>query len=196
MRSAVVHAAVIVILVFLPVFFLEGVSGAFFRPLAVAYVLAVGASMVVALTVTPVLCLLFLARREQHPPRLGGWLRGRVGPWVAWVMDRPRMALRGVIAVLVGGVALAALLGEGFLPHFQESDLLMHWVAKPGTSGDAVLRTALCASDELRAIAGVKHFGAHTGRAEVADEVVGPNFAVACALEAPGARGARGSAPE
>ncbi|AKQ69213.1 Cobalt-zinc-cadmium resistance protein CzcA [Myxococcus hansupus] len=176
-RSAVVYATVIVILVFLPVFFLEGVSGAFFRPLAVAYVLSVGASMVVALTLTPVLCMLFLTRKETHAPRLGGWMRDRVGPWVAWVLDRPKMALRSVVAVLVAGFALAALLGEGFLPHFQESDFLMHWVAKPGTSGDAVLRTALRASEELRAIPGVKHFGAHIGRAEVADEVVGPNFA-------------------
>ncbi|MCP3101518.1 efflux RND transporter permease subunit [Myxococcus sp. K15C18031901] len=176
-RSAVVYATVIVILVFLPVFFLEGVSGAFFRPLAVAYVLAVFASMVVALTVTPVLCLLFLTHREEKAPRLGTWLRGRMGPLVGWVLDRPRVAVRSVVGVLVAGMALAALLGEGFLPHFQETDFLMHWVAKPGTSGDAVLRTALRASAELRAIPGVKHFGAHIGRAEVADEVVGPNFA-------------------
>ncbi|WP_163864466.1 efflux RND transporter permease subunit [Myxococcus eversor] len=176
-RSAVVYATVIVVLVFLPVFLLEGVSGAFFRPLAVAYVLAVGASMVVALTVTPVLCLLFLKNHEEKPPRLAGWLRSRIGPVVAWVMDRPRLAVRSVLAVLAMGGVLAALLGEGFLPHFQESDFLMHWVAKPGTSGDAVLRTALRASTELRAIPGVRHFGAHIGRAEVADEVVGPNFA-------------------
>ncbi|RKI00421.1 efflux RND transporter permease subunit [Corallococcus sp. AB038B] len=177
-RSAVVYATIIVVLVFLPVFLLEGVSGAFFRPLAVAYVLAVGASMAVALTLTPVLCLLFLTGKgEEHTPRLGGWLRERIRPLVAWMMDRPRVAVRSVIAVLLGGGILAAMLGEGFLPHFQESDFLMHWVAKPGTSGDAVLRTALRASEELRAIPGVRHFGAHIGRAEVADEVVGPNFA-------------------
>ncbi|NBD08224.1 efflux RND transporter permease subunit [Corallococcus silvisoli] len=177
-RSAVVYATVIVVLVFLPVFLLEGVSGAFFRPLAVAYVLAVGASMAVALTLTPVLCLMFLSKRgEERAPRLGGWLRERIRPLVAWMMDRPQLAVRSVLAVLLAGGLLAAWLGEGFLPHFQESDFLMHWVAKPGTSGDAVLRTALRASEELRAIPGVRHFGAHIGRAEVADEVVGPNFA-------------------
>ncbi|MCY1043619.1 efflux RND transporter permease subunit [Corallococcus sp. bb12-1] len=175
-RSAVVYATVIVILVFLPVFLLEGISGAFFRPLAVAYVLAVGASMLVALAVTPVLCLLFLKHAEKEP-RLGRWMRERLEPLVAWVMDRPKLAIRGVVAVLLTGGVLAVSLGEGFLPHFQESDFLMHWVAKPGTSGDAVLRTALRASEELRAIPGVRHFGAHIGRAEVADEVVGPNFA-------------------
>ncbi|WPB80597.1 efflux RND transporter permease subunit [Archangium violaceum] len=176
-RSAVVFATVIVVLVFLPVFFLDGVSGSFFRPLAVAYVLAVLASMVVALTVTPVLCLLFLTRGEKHPPRLGGWMRERASPLVAWVMDRPRLALQSVAGVVLVGGVMALLLGEGFLPHFQETDFLMHWVAKPGTSGEAVQRTALRASAELRAIPGVRHFGAHIGRAEVADEVVGPNFA-------------------
>src|SRR5205085_10911866 len=59
-RSAVVYASLIVILVFLPVFFLEGLSGSFFRPLALAYVLAIGASLVVALTVTPALSLMLL----------------------------------------------------------------------------------------------------------------------------------------
>ncbi|PTL77797.1 efflux RND transporter permease subunit [Vitiosangium sp. GDMCC 1.1324] len=176
-RSAVVFATVIVVLVFLPVFFLDGVSGAFFRPLAVAYVLAVAASMVVALTVTPVLCLLLLTRGHAQPPRLGGWLRERASPLVAWVMDRPRLALGSVAGVVLVGGALAALLGEGFMPHFQETDFLMHWVAKPGTSAEAVQRTALRASAELRALPGVRHFGAHIGRAEVADEVVGPNFA-------------------
>ncbi|ATB38449.1 acriflavin resistance protein [Cystobacter fuscus] len=176
-RSAVVFATLIVVLVFIPVFFLDGVSGAFFRPLAVAYVLAVFASMGVALTVTPVLCLLFLERGEHAPPRLGGWLRERARPLIVWMMDRPRLALGAVAGMVIAGAVGAALLGEGFLPHFQETDFLMHWVAKPGTSGEAVRRTALRASAELRSIPGVRHFGAHIGRAEVADEVVGPNFA-------------------
>ena len=67
-------------------------------------------------------------------------------------------------------------LGEEFLPHFKEYDFLMHWVEKPGTSLDAMTRITLRASDELRAIPGVRNFGAHIGRAEVADEVVGINF--------------------
>lgn len=177
-RSAVVFATLIVVLVFIPVFFLSGVSGAFFRPLAVAYVLAVFASMIVALTVTPALCLLLLpGTTNKEPPRLGAWLRSHIRPALAWLIARPRFAIGTLVGMLAFGLLLTPLLGEGFMPKFQESDFLMHWVAKPGTSGDAVLRTALRASRELRAIPGVKHFGAHIGRAEAADEVVGPNFA-------------------
>ena len=67
-------------------------------------------------------------------------------------------------------------LGEEFLPNFRENDFLMHWVEKPGTSLEAMRRITERASRELRAIPGVRNFGAHIGRAEVADEVVGPNF--------------------
>ena len=79
---------------------------------------------------------------------------------------------------LVLAVAMAAVpfLGEEFLPHFKEYDFLMHWVEKPGTSLEAMVRITERASRELRAIPGVRNFGAHIGRAEVADEVVGPNF--------------------
>ena len=67
-------------------------------------------------------------------------------------------------------------LGEEFLPHFREYDFLMHWVEKPGTSLDAMRRITERASKELMAVPGVRNFGSHIGRAEVADEVVGPNF--------------------
>ena len=67
-------------------------------------------------------------------------------------------------------------LGQEFLPAFQEYDFLMHWVEKPGTSLDAMRRITVRASHELRAMPGVRNFGSHIGRAEVADEVVGPNF--------------------
>ena len=67
-------------------------------------------------------------------------------------------------------------LGEEFLPDFQEYDFLMHWVGKPGTSLEAMRRITMRASQELRSLDGVRNFGAHIGRAEVADEVVGPEF--------------------
>ena len=67
-------------------------------------------------------------------------------------------------------------LGEEFLPSFREYDFLMHWVEKPGTSIEAMRRITERASRELMAVPGVRNFGAHIGRAEVADEVVGPNF--------------------
>jgi Cu/Ag efflux pump CusA len=88
----------------------------------------------------------------------------------------PRRALAIVSVSLMAAVVAFPFLGEEFLPHFKEYDFLMHWVEKPGTSLDAMRRITLRASDELRAIPGVRTLGAHIGRGEVADEVVGINF--------------------
>jgi Cu/Ag efflux pump CusA len=177
-RSAVVHATAIVILVFLPVWFLDGVSGAFFRPLAMAYALGVLASLVVALSVTPALCLLFLPAslgRERRSPVLR-WLEVRYERLLPQALARPRLWM----GVAAAAIALSVLgfvgLKEALLPEFRENDFLMHWVAQPGTSLAALQRSALRVSPELRDIPGVQSFGAHLGRAEVADEVVGSNF--------------------
>ncbi|HEX3869471.1 MAG TPA: efflux RND transporter permease subunit, partial [Pirellulales bacterium] len=177
-RSAVVYASLIVMLVFVPVLFLEGVAGSFFRPLAAAYLLAIFASLVTALTVTPALSLMLLpgasARHRDAPlARLLKAVYSRVlPPLIAW----PSFAMALVVAAFVATGFAAADLGEEFLPNFQETDFLMHWVEKPGASLDAMRRITIQASRELRSIDGVLNFGSHIGRAEVADEVVGPNF--------------------
>jgi len=180
-RSAVVYATVIVVLVFLPVFFLDGLAGAFFRPLALSYVLAVSASLAVALIVTPALALILLPGAGSHAVEhqdtafvrlLKRAYRGLLPP----LLGRP-LSIVASLAVIFGITGFAVTrLGEEFLPHFQEYDFLMHWVEKPGTSLDAMQRITARASRELRAIPGVRNFGSHIGRAEVADEVVGPNF--------------------
>lgn len=180
-RSAVVFATVIVILVFMPVFFLEGLAGSFFRPLAISYVLAVTASLLVALIVTPALALILLPRAADAPTHredtafartLKRWYRSMLPPLLA----RPAAIVASLaIIFLLTGFAVTRL-GEEFLPHFQEYDFLMHWVEKPGTSLQAMQRITARVSRELRSIPGVRNFGSHIGRAEVADEVVGPNF--------------------
>jgi len=176
-RSAVVYGSLIVVLVFLPVFFLEGLAGSFFRPLAMAYVLAIGASLLVALVITPAMSLLLLPHSTgEHEAPLTVWLKERYRRVLPSLIGAPRRSLT-IIGVSLGLTAAAfPFLGEEFLPHFKEYDFLMHWVEKPGTSLDAMRRITLRASDELRAIPGVRNFGAHIGRAEVADEVVGINF--------------------
>ncbi|MBL8916741.1 MAG: efflux RND transporter permease subunit [Archangium sp.] len=179
-RSAVVYATLIVALVFLPVFMLDGLAGAFFRPLALSYLLAVGASLLVALVVTPALCLLLLPSAklgEERESPVMHWLRARYRSVLERLVDSPRRAPVVLGALLAASVAAVPFLGEDFLPHFREYDFLMHWVEKPGTSLSAMNRITIAASRELRSIDGVRNFGSHIGRAEVADEVVGPNFA-------------------
>jgi CzcA family heavy metal efflux pump len=177
-RSAVVFASLVIALVFVPVFFLDGLAGAFFRPLAWSYLLAILASLAVALTVTPVLCLTLLPgapRREGDAP-LTRFLKRRYRAMLPWIIDRPAVAVRTLlIAFALAGLALLRL-DQAFLPDFKETDFLMHWVEKPGTSLEAMRRITERVSRELRAIPGVQSFGAHIGRAQAADEVVGPNF--------------------
>ncbi|MBN2475269.1 MAG: efflux RND transporter permease subunit [Pirellulales bacterium] len=177
-RSAVVYGSFTVMLVIMPVFFLEGLSGSFFRPLGMAYVLAIFASLVVALTVTPAMCLLLLPkhsdRRRESP--LVAVLKQPYRAVLPGLISRPLGLLVVLIGLLAATLATVPYLGEEFLPSFQEYDFLMHWVEKPGTSIDAMDRITVRVSKELRAVDGVRNFGSHIGRAEVADEVVGPNF--------------------
>jgi Cu/Ag efflux pump CusA len=163
---------VVVVLVFLPVFFLEGLAGSFFRPLALSYVLAISASLLVALIVTPALSLMLLPRaiHEREAP-LVTWLKSGYRRMLPGLVEAPGRALGVLAASLIAAAVAFPFLGEEFLPRF-----LMHWVEKPGTSLEAMRRITLRASNELRAVPGVRNFGAHIGRAEVADEVVGINF--------------------
>lgn len=177
-RSAVVYASLIVTLVFVPVLFMGGLSGSFFRPLAIAYILAILSSLVVALTVTPALSLMLLPRaalkRTEAP--LTRLLQRVYGAALPYFLRRPRLALAALGLMFLTSGATVLVLGEEFLPDFKETDFLMHWVEKPGTSLEAMQRVTVRASKDLRAIPGVRNFGSHIGRAEVADEVVGPNF--------------------
>lgn len=177
-RSAVVYASLIVILAFLPVFFLTGLAGSFFRPLAASYVLAILASLVVALTVTPALSLMLLrgaARRKKDAPVVAA-LKSVYLTILPRFVNRPFIVM-GAAVVLFGVIAATIpRLGEELMPKFKETDFLMHWVEKPGIGIDAMNRITIRAADELLGIDGVRNFGAHIGRAEVADEVVGPNF--------------------
>jgi Cu/Ag efflux pump CusA len=176
-RSAVLYGSLIVVVVFVPVFMLDGLAGAFFRPLALSYVLAILASLLVALTITPALALLLLpAHLERRESRLVTGLKGRYRRALPSFVDRPKTALGSLGVMLALTLVTVPFLGEEFLPNFREYDFLMHWVEKPGTSIEAMQRITERASRELMAVPGVRNFGAHIGRAEVADEVVGPNF--------------------
>jgi len=177
-RSAVVYATAIIVLVFLPVFFLEGLPGAFFRPLAIGYVLAIVASLLVALIVTPALSLMILPSQKgstKEPP-LSRWLRWPYQRVLPWFTVRPKSAIAFLTVSFAATLLLLNTLGQEFLPNFQETDFLMHFVEKPGTSIEAMDRITILASQELRAIPGVRNFGSHIGRAESGDEVYGPNF--------------------
>ncbi len=176
-RSAVVYGSLIVALVLMPVFFLPGLSGSFFRPLALSYILAIMSSLMVALILTPALSLILLpgaAVRKESSSMVN--LKNRYEKILPGILKNPKRIFVIIGIVLTATLVAIPFLGEEFLPNFKEYDFLMHWVEKPGTSIEAMDRITIRASKELRAIPGVRNFGSHIGRAEVADEVVGPNF--------------------
>jgi CzcA family heavy metal efflux pump len=176
-RRAIFYATLIIVLAVMPVFFMGGLSGAFFEPLAVAYSLALMASMVVALTVTPALCLLLLNRAAvARESPVAAWLRRNYRTLLARIIRAPTPVYLGCGLVLLAGAAALPTLGQSLLPSFKERDFLMHWLTPPGTSHPEMYRMTVQASRELRSIPGVRNFGAHIGRALVADEVVGIDF--------------------
>jgi CzcA family heavy metal efflux pump len=178
-RSAVVYASFIVVFVCLPIFFMGGVAGSFFRPLAVAYILAILASLLVALTVTPALSLILLPRAvgHRHEAPLVSAVRAVYRSILPPALNLPYLTL-GVLGLLfIGSAALFTGLKEEYLPQFQENDFLMHWVAKPGTGIDVLRKDIERVSKEMRTETAVNEFGSHIARAEAGEEVVGPNFA-------------------
>jgi Cu/Ag efflux pump CusA len=177
-RGAIVHSTLIVILAVSPVFFLGGLSGSFFGPLASSYIIAMIASTVVALVVTPALSLLLLkgAAIESKESPLVPWLKRHYGVVLTSVIKVPRMVYASTLFIVIVGVVTYQFLGETLLPEFKERDFLMHWVPPEGTSHKETFRITQQASRELRAIPGVRNFGAHIGRAVGGDEPYGINF--------------------
>ena len=177
-RGAVVYASMIEALALLPVFFLTGLTGAFFRPLAMSYALAVIVSMLVALITTPALGLILLrnAPLDRRESPLVGWLQRGYERMLTRVVRAPTMAYASVGLIVLLGVGITPRLGQELLPDFKERDFLMHWVAKPDASQPEMVRISTAAADELQAIPGVRNFGAHIGQAFLMDEVVGMHF--------------------
>jgi CzcA family heavy metal efflux pump len=177
-RSSVVYATFVVALVFLPVLTLTGVQGALFRPLGLAYILAILASLVVALTVTPALTLLLLGRRGHHAresPALA-WLKARYAGVLDRLADRP-----ATVGVVAAGVCLAAaatlpFFGATFLPEFREGHYLIHMSAVPGTSLDESFRLGAKVTEALRRDPRVRAVAQRIGRAELSEDTWGTHY--------------------
>jgi CzcA family heavy metal efflux pump len=177
-RSAIVYATLIIVAAMAPVFFLTGLTGAFFKPLAVTYVLAVAVSLLVALTVTPALCLILLSRvsLERRRSPLVSRLQAGYERVLSRVITRPRRAYAAALLTVAAGVAVAPFLGQSLLPSFKERDFLMHWLTAPDTSGPEEARISIRACRELRTVPGVRNCGSHIGQAFLSDEPYGIYF--------------------
>jgi CzcA family heavy metal efflux pump len=176
-RSSITYATLIILVAVAPVLLLSGLSGSFFQPLVLGYGLAVLASMFVALTVTPALCLLLLrnAPLERRSPLLRVLTRG-YGAALSRVVRRPRPVLVAAVALMLAGALVAPTLGSSLFPTFKERDFLLHWINKPGTSQPEQARIVARGCNDLRHVPGVRNCGSHIGQAFLAEEIAGVNF--------------------
>lgn len=177
-RGAIVYASLIEIMALMPVFFLDGLSGAFFRPLATAYVVAGLVSPFIALTVTPALVLILLSNApiEHRPSPIIPWLHRVYDRVLGQSLRAPGLAYGTASAIVVAGLAVFPFLGQELLPSFKERDFLMHWILKPGSSHPEMWRITARSCQELLTIPGVRNCGSHIGQAVNADEPYGIYF--------------------
>ena len=169
-RGSIVFATLIVMLVFIPLFFLTGVEGRLLRPLGVAYLVAIFASLVVALTLTPALCAYLLppaAPASHADPLVLRLLKRAYRPALALAVRRPGAVVLAVAVALAGTVVLVPRLGRTFLPEFNEGALTIGAVTLPGTSLAESDKLGRRVEQILLAFPEVVSTARRTGRAEL-----------------------------
>ena len=169
-RQPMVFATFVIVMVVLPLLFLQGLEGRFFRPLGIAYMVSTLASLLVALTVTPVLCRMLLGRvghgRERGDGWLVRWIKQRYRPTLRWVLAHSRGVLITALLATVSALGLGSTYGTSFLPEFNEGTFTVFLMAPPGTSLTESNRLATGVEARLLEIPGVRGVIRRTGRAE------------------------------
>jgi CzcA family heavy metal efflux pump len=188
-RVAIFYATLINIVAVIPVMVVGGLTGAFFEPLALAYGLAVLASMLVALTVTPALGLMLLgsARLDPGDPPLMRVLKRGYARALRPALHSPWWALVAALVAVAAAIAVYPRIGQDLFPDFKEPDFLVHFVTKPDTSLPEMDREVTSLQHQLLAIPGVADVGSHIGTAPLGEEINGVNFSESWLSLAPGA---------
>jgi CzcA family heavy metal efflux pump len=182
-RSAVVYATFVVVLVFVPVLTMTGLQGRMFAPLGVAYILAILASLVVALTVTPALCALLLPAKisAARVNRVQEWLHSVYAGLLHRVIAYRAMIITAGVAMCVGAVILVHNFGGEFLPEFREGHFVVQVIAAPGTSLPEMMRLGRQISRDFLEkvkIDGqpvIETVAQQSGRAELGEDPWGPH---------------------
>lgn len=177
-RNSIVLSTLIIVLVFLPLFQLDGLEGRLFTPLSVAYLSALMASLVVSLTLTPVMCYyLFKNLDQKHKPETQFVQRLKL--WdeqiLRWALPRSRLILVSAGLILLGSLALIPFMGRDFLPKFNEGTAMVALIANPGVSLNTSNALGLKAEKILMGIPEVRSVSRRTGRAELDEHAMGVN---------------------
>ena len=176
-RSSILFATMIIVLVFMPLFFLSGVEGRLLRPLGEAYVVALLASLVVAVTVTPVLCLLLLPKskavREGHEPLVVAKLKRFYTPILEKAIKHPFLVIAPAVILFILALVAIPFLGRAFLPEFNEGSLTISAVSMPGTSLEQSDKLGRVVEQTLLSFPEVVSVARRTGRAELDEHAQG-----------------------
>ena len=190
-RNSIVYATVIVILVFIPLFYLQGIEGRIFAPLGIAYITSIAASLIVSLTLTPALCSFLLKNAgEKHEKESGlvRWLKKQDERLLRRTLNNPRPVVLAAGAMIAAAVAIAPFFGTEFLPPFNEGSFTVNLSTPPGTSLEESDKIGLAAENLLLKVADVAYVSRRTGRAELDEHVEPPsNSEIEVELK-PGAR--------
>ncbi len=177
-RSSVVYATIIVVMVFLPLLTLSGVAGKLFAPLGYAYISAIIASLVVALTLTPALCYLLFSKGEldsQDPP-LMVWMKKHYVAALTSIEQHYMTVISMVALVIALGIGVLPLFKSQFIPSLHEGHYIMHMTAVPGTSAQESLRIGKKVAKVVSGIKGVKSVTQWVGRAPNAADTFGTHY--------------------
>jgi heavy-metal exporter, HME family len=175
-RSAIVYATIIIVLVFVPLFVLPGLEGRLFVPLGVAYIVSILASMLVSVTVTPVLAyyLLPTMKRLDHPePALVRGLKAVYERALAWVLERARTAIAISFVLAVLAAAAVPFFARTFLPPFNEGSMMVGIRLMPGTTLAESVTIGQQAERLLKQVPEIEYAGRRTGRAELDEHAEG-----------------------
>lgn len=178
-RNSIVFATLIVILAFLPLFFMSGLGGRFFIPLGISFIVSLLASMGVSLSLTPVLCSFLLPNlkslKDVDESRLVIWLKKIDLVVVKKVINKPNLIIIPTIVMFISSLFLLKGFNKEFLPKFNEGTAMISVIYPPGVSLDFSNEKGKIAEDLIKAIPEVKHVSRRTGRAELDEHAEGVN---------------------
>ncbi len=215
-RNSIVYATIIVVLVFIPLFYLQGIEGRIFAPLGIAYITSIIASLVVSLTVTPVLCSYLLGKKnhlkhinlafwKKAPSpleRAGGevdtaheqdsglvrWLKKQDLKLLHWGLKRTKLVMGIAIALIIAAIAIVPFFGTEFLPPFNEGSFTVNVVAPAGTSLEESNKLGTIAEKQILKVPEVALTSRRTGRAELDEHAEPPSYSEIDVALKPGGR--------
>ena len=181
-RTSIINATLIIMVAFIPLFFLTGMEGRMLKPLGLTYIVSLFVSLIVAMTVTPLLCHTMLSSegyltRKERDNRLTTSLKSGYARALSWALDHGRMVGIATVILMLTAVGIFSTLGSSFLPDFNEGSMTISAVTQPGVSLDVANELGNAMERELKKIPEVRTTSRRTGRGELDEHSQATNSA-------------------